>query len=71
MVFLKFKNSCCKNVFSLDKITYIKNVGIPYSMGKCKHFIEFDNGENFEMNDEDYDSLIRFFCENNLLVEIV
>lgn len=71
MMFLTFKNGCCNHVFPLDKITFIKNVGIPYTLGKCDHFIRLDNGDSFEISDGEYKSLIRFLCENNLLVEIV
>lgn len=71
MMFLKFKNSCCNHIFSLDKITYIKNIGIPYTLGKCNHFIEFDKDNSFEISDDDYNNLIRFLSENNLIVEIV
>lgn len=67
-MFLKLR--CCRHVFSLDKITYIKNVGIPYTLGKCNHFITFDKDNSFEINDDDYNNLIRFLRENNFIVEI-
>lgn len=69
MMFIRFKNGMCKDLICLDKITCIKNVGIPYSLGKLKHSIHLVNGERIEIDDIDYKKLIDFM-EKTCIMEV-
>jgi hypothetical protein len=68
-MFIRFKNGQSKDLISIDKITCIKNVGIPYTLGKCNHYINFVNGERMEIDDIDYKNLIDFL-EKNFIIEV-
>lgn len=69
MMFIRFKEGPCNDLICLDKITCIKNIGIPYTLGKCEHYIYFDNREKMEIDDISYNRIVDFL-KKNCLIEV-
>ena len=69
MMFITFKDGTCKDLICLNKITHIKNIGIPYTLGKSRHFICMEDCEQIEIDDICYNKLVDFL-KKNCLIEV-